>query len=245
MQLRNLLDAPIEGDFSAWENVVQPDPAPIKTSVTAIAKKAATGDPMPLSAAEEDESTKRVEEEIVSPLRMSELPSCPAFLEDQKVTGAERGTLMHRVLSLIPLDALRGKVSLFGPIKEAIHAMADREIFTYQEVMQIYIKGVADYFASYLGQRMLRSQNVRREWAFNLMIEGGTLLQGVIDCAFQEDDGWVLVDYKTDRIADEAAFLQRYEGQIGWYARALETITGMPVKEKYLYSLSLGKIFAV
>ena len=92
---------------------------------------------------------------------------------------------------------------------------------------------------------MLRSQNVRREWAFNLMIEGGTLLQGVIDCAFQEDDGWVLVDYKTDRIADEAAFLQRYEGQIGWYARALETITGMPVKEKYLYSLSLGKIFAV
>ena len=244
-QLRNLLDAPIEGDFSAWENVVQPDPAPIKTSVTAIAKKAATGDPMPLSAAEEDESTKRVEEEIVSPLRMSELPSCPAFLEDQKVTGAERGTLMHRVLSLIPLDALRGKVSLFGPIKEAIHAMADREIFTYQEVMQIYIKGVADYFASDLGQRMLRSQNVRREWAFNLMIEGGTLLQGVIDCAFQEDDGWVLVDYKTDRIADEAAFLQRYEGQIGWYARALETITGMPVKEKYLYSLSLGKIFAV
>lgn len=243
MHLRSLLDTPVEGDFSAWESRTATDTAPIKTSVTAIAKKAATGDPMPLSDAEEDESTKRIEEEIISPLRMSELPSCPAFLEEKKVTGAERGTLMHRVLSLIPLDDLRGRTSLYGPVKDAIHAMADREIFTYQEVMQIYIKGVADYFASDLGQRMLRSQNVRREWAFNLVIEGETLLQGVIDCAFREDDGWVLVDYKTDRIADEAAFLQRYEGQICWYARALETITGIPVKEKYLFSLSLGKVF--
>jgi len=174
---------------------------------------------------------------------MSDLPSCPVFLQEKQLTGAERGTLMHRALSLIPLEGLRGQDHLYGPVKEALHAMAEREIFTYQELMQIYIKGVAEYFASDLGQRMLRSTNVRREWSFNLVIEGGTLLQGVIDCAFLEDEGWVLVDYKTDRIHDEAAFLQRYEGQIAWYAQALATITGIPVKEKYLYSLSLEKIF--
>ena len=242
--LRTLLDEPVEGDFSAWEAPVETTSMPIKTSVSAIAKKAATGDPLPLTDIEEDEATKRAEEEIVSPLRMSELPSRPAFMEERVVTGAERGTLMHRALSLIPLEKMRGAGSLYGAVKEAIHDMADREIFTYQEVMQLYIKGVADFFGSSLGQRMLRSPRIQREWAFNLVMDArGTILQGVIDCAFLEDGAWVLVDYKTDRIADEDAFINRYQGQIGWYATALEKITGLPVKEKCLYSISLGKIF--
>ena len=242
--LRALLDAPAEGDFTAWEKPETTSGMPIKTSVSAIAKRAATGDPLPLTDAEEDEATKRAEEEIVSPLRMSELPSRPAFMEERIVTGAERGTLMHRALSLIPLDKMRGAHSLYGAVKEAIHDMADREIFTYQEVMQLYLKGVADFFGSDLGQRMLRSPRVQREWAFNLVMdERGTILQGVIDCAFLEDGAWVLVDYKTDRIADEDAFIQRYQGQIGWYATALERITGLPVKEKYLYSIGLNKEF--
>ena len=124
--------------------------------------------------------------------------------------------------------------------------MAEREIFTYQEVMLLYMKGLADFFGSTLGQRMLRSPRVQREWAFNLVMdERGTILQGVIDCAFLEDGAWVLVDYKTDRIVDEDAFIQRYREQIEWYARALETITGLPVKEKCLYSINLGKVFRI
>lgn len=244
--LRTLLDAPIEGDFSAWDAPKKTDAMPIKTSVTAIAKKAVLDDPLPLTGAEEDEATKRVEEEIVSPLRLSELPSRPAFMEERVVTGAEHGTLMHRALSLIPLEDMRGAANLYAAAKESIHQMADREIFTYQEIMQLYIKGVADFFASALGQRLLASPNVRREWAFNLVMdERGTILQGVIDCAFLEDGAWVLVDYKTDRIADEDAFIQRYQGQIDWYAKALERITGLPVKERYLYSIGLTKAFAL
>ena len=241
--LHRVLNAPVEGDLSAWETRPTAAPMPIKTSVSAIAKKAATGDPLPLSGAEEDESTKRQEEEIVSPLRLSELPSRPAFLEEKQLTGAERGTLMHRALSLIPMDGLRGAENLYAAVKQAVHELADREVFTYQEVMVLYMKGLAEFFRSDLGQRMLRSPVVRREWAFNLVIEGGSLLQGVIDCAFQEDGAWVLVDYKTDRIADEEAFRQRYAKQIEWYARALESITGLPVREKYLYSISLNRAF--
>ncbi len=242
--LQSVLNAPAEGNFSAWESKSETMHMPIKTSVSAIAKKAATGDPLPLSAAEEDADTKRHEEEIVSPLRLSELPSRPAFLEEKQLTGAERGTLMHRALSLIPLDKMRGAANLYAAVKEAVHDMADREIFTYQEVMLLYMKGLADFFGSSLGQRMLRSPRVQREWAFNLVMdERGTILQGVIDCAFLEDGEWVLVDYKTDRITDEDAFVRRYEEQIEWYARALEKITGMKVKERCLYSISLGKIF--
>ena len=50
---------------------------------------------------------------------------------------------------------------------------------------------------------------------------------------------------ETDRIADEDAFCQRYAMQLEWYARALEKITGMPVKEKCLYSIKLGKVFSL
>ena len=243
--LDSLLQSPPEGDFAAWSPKDSTPAAPIKTSVSAIARKAATGDPMPLSAAEEDEDTKRAAEEIVSPLRMSELPSRPAFMEERSISGAERGTLMHRALSLIPLEPLRGAASLYSAVKQAVHDLADREVFTYQEVMQLYIKGLAEFFQSPLGQRMLASPRVRREWAFNLLMESGAILQGVIDCAFLEDGAWVLVDYKTDRIEDEEAFRSRYQLQLDWYARALESITGLPVKEKYLYSISKSKEYLI
>ncbi len=244
--LKTVLTSPIEGDMSAWEKVEEAVHAPLKTSVSAVAKKNVLADPLPLMASEEDADTKRAQEEIVSPLRLSELPSRPAFLEDKQLTGAERGTLMHRALSLIPLDSLRGAKDLYAAVKQAVHDMADREIFTYQEVMLLYIKGLADFFRSDLGQRMLSSGTVRREWAFNLVMdEQGTLLQGVIDCAFLEDDQWVLVDYKTDRIEDEDAFIRRYEMQIDWYAKALEKITGKAVKERYLYSIGKTKAYAI
>lgn len=230
-------------DFTAWEDKQEALHTPLKTSVSAIAKKHATEDPLPLISTEEEADDKRVQEEIVSPLRLLELPSRPAFLEEKMMTGAERGTLMHRALSLIPLDEIRYAKDLYAAVKQAVHDMADREIFTYQEVMLLYIKGLVGFFQSDLGQRMLRSPKVRREWAFNLVMEEGSLLQGVIDCAFMEDDQWVLVDYKTDRIQDEEAFVQRYELQLDWYAKALEKITGLPVKEKYLYSIGKNQTY--
>ena len=241
--LHGLLTATVQGDFSHWTKIEEQQHQPLKTSVSAIAKKAVTADPLPLSSMEEDIESKRIQEEIVSPLRLSELPNRPAFLEEKQVTGAERGTLMHRALSILPLEKMRGAKNLYAAVKQAVHELADREVFTYQEVMLLYIKGLAEFFENDLGQRMLRSETIRREWAFNLMMEEGSLLQGVIDCAFTEQGQWVLVDYKTDRIEDEDAFIQRYQLQIDWYAKALERITGKPVKERYLYSIGLAKAF--
>ena len=244
--LRQVLADPPEEVFNEWEKPRESVYAPVKTSVSAIAKKSATRDPLPLTDAEENEETKRLAEEITSPLRMSELASRPAFLEERQMTGAERGTLMHRALSLIPLDSLRGQENLGGAVKQAVHDLADREVFTYQEVMLLSIQGLTAFFAGDLGQRMLASTVVRREWAFNLVMdEQGTLLQGVIDCAFLEGDAWVLVDYKTDRISDESAFIARYQLQLDWYARALNRITGKPVKAKYLYAIGKQKAFAL
>jgi ATP-dependent helicase/nuclease subunit A len=63
------------------------------------------------------------------------------------------------------------------------------------------------------------------------------IIQGVLDCLVDEGDGWLLVDYKTDRIApgrlDEV--VKRYRGQLNLYARAVESILGKKVKEKCIY----------
>ena len=67
------------------------------------------------------------------------------------------------------------------------------------------------------------------------------MIQGVIDCLFREDDAWILVDYKSDRLERADAFRRRYAVQLALYKRAVEQITHWPVKEMYIYSLHLQK----
>ena len=62
------------------------------------------------------------------------------------------------------------------------------------------------------------------------------LVEGVIDLAFREADGWVIVDYKTD-VGDDPDFPARrraYRRQVDLYAECWEQVTGEPVKEKAL-----------
>lgn len=62
------------------------------------------------------------------------------------------------------------------------------------------------------------------------------LVEGVIDLAFREADGWVIVDYKTD-VGDDPDFPRRrraYRRQVDLYAECWEEVTGEPVKEKAL-----------
>ncbi len=217
--------------------------APLKTSVSSLTKKHVLHDPLPLSDAEEHEEDKRQPEEIISPLRLSELPSKPAFMEETQLTGAQRGTVVHRVLALLQLEPLRE--NLQEGLWQEMNRLLACGCITREENDVISHKSLMQFFQSALGQKMLESPVVRREWSFNLRMEENTLLQGVIDCAFQENGSWVLVDYKTDRIQDEEAFVQRYAMQLEWYAKALERITGKGVKEMWLYALGLGKAFPV
>ena len=228
----------------AWEGVENlPEKPPLKTSVSSIVKKKVLHDPLPLTSGEEEEEDKRQPEEIVSPLRLSDLPARPSFMEEKSITGAQRGTMVHHVLSLIDLDALRG--NLEESLWQELRRLEDMGCITPEESNVISHGSLLRFYRSNIGQRMLQSRLVRREWGFNLRMEGDTLLQGVIDCAFMEDNGWVLMDYKTDYITDEDAFIQRYAMQLEWYAQALEKITGTPVKEMWLYALGKGKAYQV
>ena len=67
------------------------------------------------------------------------------------------------------------------------------------------------------------------------------ILQGIIDAFIMEDDGIILVDYKTDRVKDGEELRNRYQKQIDLYSEALEQILGKKVKRRVLYSFSLGE----
>lgn len=92
---------------------------------------------------------------------------------------------------------------------------------------------------------------LQRERPFNLVLEQAgaqSIVQGIIDCFFEEEGELVLVDYKTTGVGSEGEFAARREGiraryamQIDLYRRALEAATGKHVKEAYLYLTNLGE----
>ena len=60
-----------------------------------------------------------------------------------------------------------------------------------------------------------------------LTLDDGTLVEGVVDLAFEENGEWTVVDYKTDReIADKGE--EQYRRQLSIYAAAIERATGAP-----------------
>ena len=67
------------------------------------------------------------------------------------------------------------------------------------------------------------------------------ILQGIIDAFIMEEEGIILVDYKTDRVKDGEELRNRYQKQIDLYSKALEQILGKKVKRRALYSFSLGE----
>ncbi|MBO4472116.1 MAG: PD-(D/E)XK nuclease family protein, partial [Clostridia bacterium] len=159
--------------------------------------------------------------------------------------GAARGTVIHRFLCLADLDAVRREG---GSDPEKLKALVDNlvkeQVFTPEEGGWIRPEAISRFYTSDIGRRMLASQEIHREWDFNLYVqERGMIVQGMIDCAFMEGDGWILLDYKTDRIRDEKAFMEEYRPQLEWYALALKQLTGKPVLESWLYALSVDKAF--
>ncbi|MBO4925089.1 MAG: UvrD-helicase domain-containing protein [Clostridia bacterium] len=204
-------------------------PQPVlKTSVTAIAKQ-----------------TKEEGDDWESPgdkrRTMEENRSVPVFMEDEDLSAARRGTVTHRVLGLTDYALARR-----GEYGAALDALEKKGLLTGAERRAIREDWLRGFFSSPLGRRALAADEVHREWAFNLRPDPGadTLVQGVIDLCFLEDGAWVLVDYKTDR-ADGEELLRRYTEQLRWYARALERITGRPVREALIFSLRSGKAYAV
>lgn len=178
--------------------------------------------------------------------------SRPRFLQQGGLTGTEYGSIMHGVMQHIDLS---GDLTARG-IKAQLRDMAARQIFLDDEIKIVRAGNIAKFFASAVGQRMLRAKKIWREIPFGKMmpakifypeIDGDEeiFIQGVIDLLFEETDGLVLVDYKTDGDTTEDAARERYRLQIALYSDAAESILQKKITERYLYMLHDGKTISI
>ncbi|MDD6281873.1 MAG: UvrD-helicase domain-containing protein [Oribacterium sp.] len=99
-------------------------------------------------------------------------------------------------------------------------------------------------------RRLFREQHFMKEVPYNYLFPDSTLiepilLQGIIDAFIVEEDGIVLVDYKSDHVHKEETLVGRYQKQLELYADALSSILQMPVKKKLIYSIVLERTIAV
>lgn len=204
-------------------------------------------------------------------------------------SGAAFGTLMHKAMQYLPIKTYDAKSMHF----EIYRLRDDGHI---NEKERIILAGqwekLANFFNSPIGLRLAKAKTVKEEFSFSILLEGKeyydaelaagekVFLQGIMDLIFKEEDGWILVDYKTDRVplpegdvllrwtsdarkealeqgllTEEALasyveagheFLgKRYKVQLDLYKKALEQLTGEPVKETYIYSFNMGEAFAL
>ena len=101
---------------------------------------------------------------------------------------------------------------------------------------------------AYQENTLYREQHFMQEVEYEKLFpeDGGdnvekVILQGIIDAFIMEEEGIILVDYKTDRVKDGAELRNRYQKQIDLYSEALEQILGKKVRRRVLYSFSLGE----
>lgn len=166
--------------------------------------------------------------------------------EEAAVSGAQRGTALHKALQYITPAADQTTATL----RREIDAFVRQGLLSREEAKLVYVPVLAAFCQSDIGRRMAESPELHREYPFTVLLAGGNplpetetgeqiLIQGVIDCLFREDDAWILVDYKSDRLEMADAFRSRYAVQLALYKRAVEQITHRPVEETYIYSLHL------
>ena len=203
---------------------------------------------MSVSSVLRDEK-RAAQEEGGMPAQETEIMRLPRFMEEKTMTGAQIGTAFHRMMRMLDLQALRETKDLARTIAAQLEEMLAAQVITQAEHDAVPARMLVRFFASPLGVRLLASPQVRREWAFTcrMAAEDGRpmLLQGVIDCCFEERGRWVLIDYKTDSSADIPSVLDKHRPQLALYARALETITKTAVQERVLYLVRAGMGFAV
>lgn len=95
-------------------------------------------------------------------------------------------------------------------------------------------------------QQEIMSENVSQE--NHMHEEDLTLIQGIIDVFWIEDDGITVLDYKTDRVDTAQELIDRYATQLKLYADALERVFAtrkLKVKEILIYSFRLEKLISI
>ena len=135
--------------------------------------------------------------------------------------GPRFGVLVHAALAIVPLDATAAQIEDAVTVQARILAASIDEI-------EAARAAVTAALGHPLMERARRASGVRRETPLTSREADGALVEGVLDLAFEEADGWTVVDFKTD-VEMEGA-IGRYRRQVALYASVVARATGRAAK---------------
>jgi hypothetical protein len=144
--------------------------------------------------------------------------------------GRRYGTLVHSVLAAAPFDADASGV-------RAVAASQGRAVGALAEEIDAAIACVTAVLRHPLFDRVRAASaagRCRREVPVAWRTSDDVLLEGTVDLAFEEPQGWVIVDFKTDEANDARHAAHRR--QLELYARAIADATSRPVSGVLLYT---------
>ncbi|MCI9913493.1 helicase-exonuclease AddAB subunit AddA [Clostridioides difficile] len=218
-----------------------------------------TRKPATISVTEIKKIQNNYEEELINTIfEQKVILKKPLFIQNEeerdKISGAERGTIVHLVMEVLDLK----NVSNVNDIKSQIRGFVSKGIITEKQASIVNPYKIYKFFESNIGKRMLNAELINREKSIYVQVnmkdiyiyeklinnddkklydEESVMLRGIVDAYFEEDNQIVLVDYKTDFVNEENInqIIEKYKKQLDLYADIIETLTGKSVKEKCIY----------
>lgn len=178
------------------------------------------------------------------------VPFIPEFLKEEEVlTGASRGSAYHKLLELLDFTSDYGEKELMS----AVEVFREEGKLSPEMAECIRPEDILFFLNCGSGRRMseaARKEKLYKEQPFVLGVDASEiypedlsgetiLIQGIIDVFFEEEDGLVVLDYKTDKVRSAWELKEKYHAQLDYYAQALEQLLEKPVKEKIIYSFTL------
>ena len=172
----------------------------------------------------------------------------PNFMKEEKITAAEKGTLMHLVLQKLDLK----KSYSMKEIESFVNNLYEKGIINKLQKDNINTKKIYEIINSEFMKRVANASEIHKEMPFYTYIpanevydieeKDNILVQGIIDLYFIDEAGkLVLVDYKTDYVQNKEELIEKYKVQLEIYKKALEESLGKKVDEVYLYSIFLNE----
>lgn len=189
--------------------------------------------------------------EPVNEVSQAYLHRRPAFMQARTLSPAEIGTAMHTMMQQISFTESK----TVEEVAHLVKSLIDRQLLTEEEGAAVDPTSIVEFFNTTLVKRLGHAKKIYRELPFTYAYEGdgdAQILQGIADCLFEEADGWVLLDYKTDRV--QGKFTQseiplemqkRYGIQLNLYRTAIESILNIHIKEMVLYLFDSGSIVQI
>lgn len=168
----------------------------------------------------------------------------PAFLRDQKLTAAEKGTAMHKFLQYADFSLARKDIEL------EISRLTDLRL-TKAEAESLDVSKLKRFINSDLITDAINYQ-CHKEYRFTVNIPASStgltensnvslILQGAVDLIIIKESRIIIVDYKTDKVKTTDELVSRYHKQLQLYKEAVSACFGLEVDRCLIYSIYLGE----